>query len=64
MTTIVHQNDIVTLAGKAGTWRVLTQVNGRMADILRSDAPDPRVVTTSLERVTIIQRAGSPGYDY
>lgn len=64
MITIVHQNDIVILAGKAGMWKVLTQVNGSMADIRRSDAPDTRVVTASLERVTVIQRAGSPGYDY
>jgi hypothetical protein len=64
MITLVHQNDIVVLAGKAGIWKVLTQVNGSMADIRRNDAPDTRVVTASLERVKVIQRAGSPGYDY
>jgi hypothetical protein len=64
MITIVHQNDIVILAGKAGLWKVLTQVNGNIADIRRNDAPDTRVVTASLQRVTLVQRAGSPGYGY
>ena len=64
MITIVHQNDLVILAGKVGVWRVLTQVNGIRADICRNDAPDTRVVTTPLTRVTIVHRAGSPGYSY
>jgi hypothetical protein len=64
MITIVHQNDLVILAGKAGIWKVLTQVNGSMADIRRNDTPDTRVVTTSLQKVTVVQRAGSPGYGY
>jgi hypothetical protein len=64
MITIVHQNDLVTLAGKVGVWKVLTQVNGTWADICRTDAPDTRVITAPLTRVTIVQRAGSPGYSY
>ena len=64
MSTTVHQNDLVTLAGKAGVWKVLTQVNGTRADICRNDAADTRVITASLARVTIVQRAGSPGYSY
>jgi hypothetical protein len=64
MITIVHQNDLVTLAGKAGIWKVLTQVNGARADICRNDAQDTRVITAPLTRVTIIQRAGSPDYNY
>jgi hypothetical protein len=64
MITIVHQNDLVILAGKVGVWKVLTQVNGTRADIYRNDAPDTRVITTPLKRVTIVQRAGSPGYSY
>jgi hypothetical protein len=64
MITIVHQNDLVILAGKVGVWKVLTQVNGTRADICRNDAPDTRVITTPLTRVTIVQRAGSPGYSY
>jgi hypothetical protein len=64
MITIVHQNDLVSLAGKAGVWKVVTQVNGSLADIRRDDAPETRVVTASLERVTVVQRAGSPGYEY
>ncbi len=64
MITIVHQNDLVNLAGKVGVWKVLTQVNGSMADIRRNDASDTRVVTAPLKRVTVVQRAGSPGYEY
>ena len=64
MITIVHQNDLVTLAGKAGTWRVLTQVNGSRVDICRNEAPDTRVVTTPLKRITLVRSAGSPGYGY
>jgi hypothetical protein len=64
MITIVHQNDLVILAGKVGVWRVLTQVNGIRADICRNDAPDTRVITTPLTRLTIVHRAGSPGYSY
>jgi hypothetical protein len=64
MTTLVHQNDIVVLAGKRGVWKVLTQVNGSRADLWRTDAPDTRVVTASLERVTVVRRAGSPEYEY
>jgi hypothetical protein len=64
MTTIVHQNDLVTLAGKMGVWKVVTQVHGARADICRNDAPDTRVITAPLTRVTVVQRAGSPGYSY
>jgi hypothetical protein len=64
MITIVHQNDIVTLAGQAGIWKILTQVNGSMADMRRDDDTDVRVVTASLEAVTIVQHAGSPDYGY
>ncbi len=64
MTTIVHQNDIVVLAGKRGVWKVFTQVNGSRADLWRTDAPDTRVVTAPLERVTVVRRAGSPEYEY
>ncbi len=64
MITIVHHNDLVSLAGKVGVWKVLTQVNGTMADIRRDDASDTRVVTTSLKRVTVVRRAGSPEYEY
>ena len=64
MITIVHKNDLVILAGKVGVWRVLTQVNGSRADICRNDSPDTRVITTPLTRVTIVHRAGSPGYNY
>jgi hypothetical protein len=64
MITIVHQNDLVTLAGKAGVWKVLTQVNGTRADICRNDVRDTRIITAALTRVTIVQRAGSPGYSY
>ena len=64
MITIVHHNDLVILAGKVGVWKVLTQVNGSMADIRRDDTPDTRVVTASLKRVTIVQRAGSPEYHF
>ncbi|HVJ57943.1 MAG TPA: hypothetical protein VM574_08905 [Terrimicrobiaceae bacterium] len=64
MITIVHHNDLVILAGKVGVWKVLTQVNGTRADVCRNDAPDTRVITAPLTRVSIIQRAGSPGYSY
>ena len=64
MITIVHQNDLVTLAGKVGVWKVLTQVNGTRADLRRNDAPDTRVITAPLTRVEVVQRAGSPGYNY
>jgi hypothetical protein len=64
MSTIVHQNDLVTLAGKVGLWKVLTQVNGTRADVCRNDASDTRVITAPLKRITVIQSAGSPGYSY
>ena len=64
MITTVHQNDLVTLAGKVGIWKVLTQVSGTRADICRNDASDTRVITAPLTRVTVVQRAGSPGYSY
>jgi hypothetical protein len=64
MSTTVQQNDIVTLADRTGTWKVLTQVNGSMADMRRDDDSDIRVVTAPLESVTVLHRAGSPAYDY
>ncbi len=60
----VQQNDLVAFAGHAGTWKVVAPVNGSKADIRRSGGFDTRIVTAPLESVTIVQRAGSPGYMY
>ncbi len=62
--TRVQQNDLVTYAGHAGTWKVVATVNGSKADIRRSGGFDTRIVTAPVESVTVVQRAGSPGYSY
>jgi hypothetical protein len=62
--TRVQQNDLVTFAGHAGTWKVVAPVNGSKADIRRSGGFDIRIVTAPLESITVVQRAGSPGYSY
>ena len=62
--TRVQQNDLVAFAGHAGTWKVVAPVNGSKADIRRSGGFDTRIVTAPLENVTVVQRAGSPGYIY
>jgi hypothetical protein len=64
MSTKVQQNDIVVLADRTGTWKVLTQVNGSRADLRRDDNSDIRIVTAPLESVIVLHRAGSPDYDY
>ena len=60
----IQHNDLVAFAGHAGTWKVVAPVNGSKADIRRSGGFDTRIVTAPLESVTIVQRAGSPGYMY
>ena len=60
----VHLNDVVTLTNRAGTWTVVAPVNGSKADIRRSGGFDTRIVTAPLENLTIVRRAGSPGYSY
>jgi hypothetical protein len=62
--TRVQQNDLVAFASHAGTWKVVAPVNGSKADIRRSGGFDTRIVTASLENITVVQRAGSPGYIY
>jgi hypothetical protein len=62
--TRVQQNDLVTFAGHAGTWKVVAPVNGSKADIRRSGGFDIRIVTAPLESITVVQHAGSPGYSY
>ena len=62
--TRVQQNDLVTFAHHAGTWKVVAPVNGSKADLRRSGGSDMRIVTASLESVTVVRRAGSPGYVY
>ncbi|HEY5707009.1 MAG TPA: hypothetical protein VIS96_15715 [Terrimicrobiaceae bacterium] len=64
MRTRLQQNDLVTVAGHAGTWKVVAPVNGSKADIRRSGGFDIRIVTAPLHRVTVIRHAGSPGYFY
>ena len=60
----VHLNDVVALANRAGTWTVVAPVNGSKADIRRSAGFDTRIVTAPLEKLTVVRRAGSPGYSY
>jgi hypothetical protein len=60
----IAQNDVVTVAGKAGTWKVVAPVNGTKADLRKREGFDTRIVTTSVEKLTIIRRAGSPGSDF
>ena len=60
----VQPNDIVVFANHAGTWKVVAAVNGSKADIRRSRGFDTRIVTTGLESLTVVRRAGSPGYSY
>ena len=64
MRTRLQQNDLVRFANHAGTWKVVAPVNGSKADIRRSGGTDTRIVTAPLESVTVVQRAGSPGYIY
>ncbi len=60
----VQPNDIVVFANDAGTWKVVAAVNGSKADIRRSRGFDTRIVTAELESLTVVRRAGSPGYSY
>ncbi|MGA7213369.1 MAG: hypothetical protein WBX20_04105 [Terrimicrobiaceae bacterium] len=60
----VQQNDLVAFAHHPGTWKVVAPVNGSKADIRRSGSSDIRIVTAPLESVTLVRRAGSPGYAY
>jgi hypothetical protein len=60
----VQPNDIVVFANHAGTWEVVAAVNGSKADIRRSRGFDTRIVTAELESLTVVRRAGSPGYSY
>ena len=62
--TRVQPNDVVLLAHHAGTWKVVAAVNGSKADIRRSGGFDTRIVTARLESLTVVRRAGSPGYSY
>ncbi|MGA7394531.1 MAG: hypothetical protein WBL40_18215 [Terrimicrobiaceae bacterium] len=62
--TRVQPNDIVLFANHAGTWKVVAAVNGSKADIRRSGGFDTRIVTARLESLTVVRRAGSPGYSY
>jgi hypothetical protein len=45
-------------------WKVVAPVNGSKADIRRSEGFDTRIITAPLETLTVVQRAGSPGYSY
>jgi hypothetical protein len=60
----VQQNDVVLFANRAGMWKVVAPVNGSKADIRRSEGFDTRIITAPLETLTVVQRAGSPGYSY
>jgi hypothetical protein len=62
--TRVQPNDIVVFANHAGTWKVVAAVNGSKADIRRRGGFDTRIVTARLESLTVVRRAGSPGYTY
>ena len=62
--TRVQPNDIVVFANHAGPWKVIAAVNGSKADIRRSGGFDTRIVTARLESLTVVRRAGSPGYSY
>jgi hypothetical protein len=60
----VAQNDVVVLAGRHGTWKVVAPVNGTKADICRRASFDTRIVTATVENLTVVRRAGSPGCGY
>jgi hypothetical protein len=60
----VTQNDIVVLAGRDGTWKVIAPVNGTKADIRQRASFDTRILTASVENLTVVRRAGSPGCGY
>jgi hypothetical protein len=62
--TRVQPNDIVVFASHAGTWKVVASVNGSKADIRRSGGFDTRIVTARVGNLTVVRRAGSPGYSY
>jgi hypothetical protein len=62
--TRVQQNDLVVFANLAGIWRVVATVNGSKADIRRIGGFDTRIVTAPVEILTVVRRAGSPGYSY
>jgi hypothetical protein len=62
--TRVQQNDLVVFANLAGIWRVVAPVNGSKADIRRIGGFDTRIVTAPVEILTVVRRAGSPGYSY
>ncbi|MGA9576331.1 MAG: hypothetical protein WBV90_01810, partial [Terrimicrobiaceae bacterium] len=51
-------------ANHPGTWKVVAAVNGSKADIRRSGGFDTRIVIARLESLTVVRRAGSPGYGY
>ena len=61
----IAQNDLVVLAGRRGTWKVVAPVNGSKADIRRKEGFDTRIVTAPVTRSTrpeaqviVIDRAG------
>ena len=60
----VAQNDVVVVAGKQGTWKVVAPVNGTKADIRRRATFDTRIVTVLVKHLRVVRRAGSPGCDY
>jgi hypothetical protein len=62
--TRVAQNDVVVLAGRHGTWKVVAPVNGTKADIRRRASFDTRIVTAPVENLTVVLRAGSPECGY
>jgi hypothetical protein len=62
--TRVQQNDLVVFANLTGMWRVVAPVNGSKADIRRIGGFDTRIVTAPVEILTVVRRAGSPGYSY
>jgi hypothetical protein len=63
-TTVLNQNDLVVFASHAGIWRVVAPVNRSKADIRMNEGFDTRIVTAPLECVSLVRRAGSPGYRY
>jgi hypothetical protein len=60
----VGQNDVVVFAHRTGTWKVVAPVNGSKADLRKRGDFDTRITTAPLESLTIVRRAGSPGYNY
>jgi hypothetical protein len=60
----VAQNDVVVLAGRHGTWKVVAPVNGTKADIRQRASFDTRIVTAPVENLTVVRRAGSPECGY